>query len=90
VLSGNRTGEEEKLKITFVEWLYNRTLWTVIEPSPTALEPSPKRTTMLLPRKDEHVSFKNQLYKVVLVTHSFDANLQYSAQIEVEAISPAR
>ena len=78
MLSGNRTDEEEKLKITFVEWLYNRTLWTVIEP------------TMLLPRKDEHVSFKNQLYKVVLVTHSFDANLQYIAKIEVEAISPAR
>jgi len=62
------------MQITFVEWLYNRELLVV-------------EGQTAVPQRDERVAFGNCVFKVVLVTHCYDAKKHYSVKVELEAIA---
>jgi len=62
------------MRIIFMEWLYNREL--LIVEGQTAI-----------PVRDDRVAFGNRIFKVVLVTHCYDAEKHYSVKVELEAIA---
>jgi hypothetical protein len=61
------------MRIIFTEWLYNRELQIV--------------EGLTVPVRDDRVAFGNRIFKVVLVTHCYDAEKHYSAKVELEAIT---
>lgn len=61
------------MRIIFTEWLYNRELQIV--------------EGLTVPVRDDRVAFGNRIFKVVLVTHCYDAEKHYSAKVELEAIA---
>jgi len=61
------------MKIIYTEWLYNREILVV--------------EGLAVPVRDDRVAFGNRVFKVVLVTHCYDAEKRYSAKVELEAIA---